>query len=232
MEIQIAVSKTNKFASPESGDTLEIIERPQGGVSIVLADGKADNVSSKMVSNKVVHAAIKLLMEGIRDGAAARAASDALYTDYNGKAKAYLNILSADLQTHTFVIVRNSPAPILIAHHEKCEFIQCECSALGISRNIRPAISEIPMELNQTIVMYTDGIWHSGSEFNLPPLDEQPPSPQFIADTILSEAMRLDHGRPSDDMSVVVLRVINNITENIRRMTVRLPVEKSLFSPE
>ena len=36
MEIQVAVSKINKYATSESGDTLEMIERPNGGISFVL----------------------------------------------------------------------------------------------------------------------------------------------------------------------------------------------------
>jgi hypothetical protein len=30
MEVQIAVAKTNKYAVTESGDTLEVVERPNG----------------------------------------------------------------------------------------------------------------------------------------------------------------------------------------------------------
>ena len=36
MEIQIAVAKINKYAVSESGDTLEVVERPGGGLSVVL----------------------------------------------------------------------------------------------------------------------------------------------------------------------------------------------------
>jgi hypothetical protein len=81
MEVQIAVAKINKYASLESGDTLEVVERPNGGVSVVLADGQTSGRGAKAVSMMVVRKVIGLLAEGVRDGAAARAASDALYTD-------------------------------------------------------------------------------------------------------------------------------------------------------
>ena len=85
MEVQIAVAKINKYASSESGDTLEVVERPKGGVSVVLADGQTSGRGAKAVSMMVVRKVIGLLAEGVRDGAAARAVSDALYTDKNGK---------------------------------------------------------------------------------------------------------------------------------------------------
>src|SRR5512133_939912 len=121
MEISIAVAKTNKYATSESGDTLEFVERPNGGVLVVLADGQTSGRGAKSISLMVVRKVISLLAEGVRDGAAARAASDTLYAERNGKVSATLNILSADLQTGTLVITRNNPAPVFIARGERIE---------------------------------------------------------------------------------------------------------------
>jgi hypothetical protein len=55
-------------------------------------------------------------------------------------------------------------------------------------------------------------------------LEDQEPSPQAIADALLTEAVNLDEGRPSDDISVVVLKVLKRSGDNVRRMTVRLPI--------
>lgn len=237
MEIQIAVAKTNKYAVSESGDTLEVVERPHGGMSVVLADGQTSGRGAKTVSTMVVRKVIGLLAEGVRDGAAARAASDYLYTERYGKVSATLNILSADLQTGTLVITRNNPSPVFIARGDQVECLNAESSAIGTSRNIRPAISEIALEDWTSIVMYTDGIVHAGSRYGqsldictlLESLfEEQDPSAQEVADALLSQAIKLDQGRPNDDMSVVVLRVMPFESDLIRRMTVHLPV---VFNP-
>ena len=173
------------------------------------------------------------MAEGVRDGAAARAASDHLYTERLGKVSATLNILSADLQSGTLVITRNNPAPIFIAHEDKVECLNSESRSIGTSRNIRPAITEIALEGWTTIVLYTDGVLHAGDRYGQAldictllesMLDEQDPTSQEIADTLLSQAINLDQGRPNDDMSVVVLRVLPFESDLIRRMTVRLPV--------
>jgi hypothetical protein len=44
MEIQIAISKVDRYSSPEQGDQVEIVERPNGGVSVILA--KASGMAS------------------------------------------------------------------------------------------------------------------------------------------------------------------------------------------
>jgi serine phosphatase RsbU (regulator of sigma subunit) len=233
MEIQIAAAKTNKYASSESGDTLETVERPNGGVSVVLADGQTSGRGAKDISMMVVRKVVSMLAEGIRDGAAARAASDYLFAERDGKVSACLNILSADLQTGTLVITRNSPTPVFVTHDDHIECLTGESPAIGTSRNIRPAIAEIPLEAGTTVVMYTDGLLHAGDRYGQSldictllesMLEDEDPPAQIIADALLAQAMRLDQGRPNDDMSVVVLRVQPQEADQVRRMTVRLPV--------
>jgi serine phosphatase RsbU (regulator of sigma subunit) len=233
MEIQIAVAKTNKYATSESGDTLEVVERPNGGVSVVLADGQTSGKGAKVISTLVVRKVISLLAEGVRDGAAARAASDSLYTERSGKVSATLNILSADLQTNTIVITRNNHCPIFIARGDQIECLATESTSIGTSRNIRPSITEVPLEGRTTIVMYTDGLTFAGDRYGdsldictllESLLEDQEPAAQQIADALLSQAMRLDQNRPNDDMSVVVLRVLPRNVDQVRRMVVRIPV--------
>jgi serine phosphatase RsbU (regulator of sigma subunit) len=233
MEIQIAVAKTNKYAVTESGDTLEVVERPNGGLSVVLADGQTSGRGAKAVSMMVVRKVISLLAEGVRDGAAARAASDLLFTDKQGKVTSTLNIVSVDLHTGTVVITRNNPAPYFIARGEEIDCIGSESNSIGTARNTRPVISEIPVEPGLVIVIFTDGLIHAGERVGRPMdvctslqamLEEQDPSPQAIADALLAEAVNLDEGRPADDISVVVLKVLKRIGDDVRRMTVRLPI--------
>lgn len=233
MEVQIAVAKTNKYAVSESGDTLEVTERPNGGLSVVLADGQTSGRGAKAVSMLVVRKVIALLAEGVRDGAAARAASDSLYTERQGKVISTLNIISVDLQTGTVVLTRNNPAPFFIARGERVDCIETASAPIGVSRSVRPVISEIPIEPGLTIVVYTDGLVHAGKRIGQPMdvctsfqamLEDQDPPPQEIADALLNEAVRLDEGRPVDDISVVVLRVMQRQGDDVRRMTVRLPI--------
>jgi len=233
MEVQIAVAKTNKYAVSESGDTLEVVERPNGGLSVVLADGQTSGRGAKAVSMLVVRKVIGLLAEGVRDGAAARAASDSLYTDKQGKVTSTLNIVSVDLQSGTVVLTRNNPAPFLIARAEWVDCVGSESCPIGISRSVRPVISEVPIEAGLTIVVYSDGLIHAGERVGRPMdactslramLEEQDPGPQALADALLTEAVRLDDGRPADDISVLVLKVVKRAGDEVRRMTVRLPI--------
>ena len=234
MEIKIAAAKVKKYAVSKSGDTLEVTERPNGGLSVVLADGQTSGRGAKAVSMMVVRKVISLLAEGVRDGAAARAASDHLYVEKGGKVSATLNIASVDLGTKTIVLSRNNPSPTYVCHGDQVEALQSDSSPIGITRDIRPAISEISLEPGLTIVIYTDGLTHAGKRRgNAMDIqtaiqsmldDQERPDPQEIADSLLAHAVRLDENRPADDISVVVLHVNADEGDGVRRMSVSLPL--------
>ena len=168
MELKIATAKINKYAVSKSGDTVEVIERPNGGLSVVLADGQTSGRGAKAVSMMVVRKVIGLLAEGVRDGAAARAASDYLYTEKMGKVSSTLNIASVDLKTKTVVLTRNNPAPTYICHGDHVDILKTDSSPIGIARHIRPSISEIELKSGLTIIIYTDGLTHAGKRKGYP----------------------------------------------------------------
>ncbi len=233
MEVQIAVAKVNKYASLESGDTLEAVERPNGGVSVVLADGQTSGHGAKAVSMMVVRKVIGLLAEGVRDGAAARAASDALYTEKKGKVICTLNIASVDLHSGTIVLTRNNPAAFFVCRGDQADCLDADSVPLGTSRDVRPIITEIEIETGVTIIVYTDGLTHAGERRGQPMnvceaiqslLEDEDPSPQELADDLLALAVRLDEGRPADDISVLVLKVVPQTGDDVRRMNIRLPI--------
>jgi len=234
MEVQVAAAKVNKYAVSESGDSLEVVERPHGGLSVVLADGQSSGRGAKAVSLMVVRKVIGLLAEGVRDGAAARAASDKLFAERGGKVSSTLNIASLDLVTRTLVLARNNPAPVYVASGDRVDRLEAPSQPIGIYRNTKPVISEVPIEAGLTVVFFTDGLVHAGSRRGTPMdvgfslealLEEEDPSAVEIADALLAEAVRLDQGRPADDCSVVVLRVLHGDGDNVRRLNVRLPFE-------
>ena len=233
MEIQIAAAKIDRFQSTDSGDTVEVIERPNGGVSVIQASGFLNNLRSKTISFSVVKRVITHIADGVRDGAAARAASDALFTQYEGNATASLGILSVDLQTDTIVLTCNSQSPVFIAREITIEKMSTECSHIGTSMDVRPSISEIPLEPGVTVIAPTEGLLLAGIDFGQTfdidiaintLLEDQEPSAQDIANALIAQAIRLDQNRPAKDMSVVVLRISSKTINNIRRLTVNIPL--------
>jgi serine phosphatase RsbU (regulator of sigma subunit) len=235
VEVQFAVAKVSKYAASESGDTLEMVERPNGGISMVLVDGQRSGKSAKAISNIVARKAIQLLGEGVRDGAAARAAHDYLYTNRKGKVSATLNIVSVDAVTRTIVVSRNSEMPVIVhTAGEGFFLLDTPSQRVGTHRNTKPVITEIPIQIGTAIVVFTDGLRHAGDvggstgydplgAANQLLLNMGVCSAQAIADQLLADAVALDDGRPRDDISVLVVTVgANDAGDLVRRLAGRL----------
>jgi serine phosphatase RsbU (regulator of sigma subunit) len=232
MEIEVAVAKVSKWGHRESGDTLEMIERPHGGISFVLADGQSSGRAAKAISHLVARKAIAELAEGVRDGAAARAAHDYLYTHKGGKVSATLNILSVDLVSRTLVLSRNSPCPIVVLADGRLQLLDEPVEPIGVRRGTKPRISELPLSAGTTVVVYTDGLENAGARstrvFDVPAAVQElavnDATAQRIADGLLERAIALDEGRPRDDISVLVLCVLERSGDDVRRLALRLPM--------
>jgi serine phosphatase RsbU (regulator of sigma subunit) len=233
LEITVSIAKVGKYASSESGDTIEVIERPLGGISLVLADGQTSGRGAKRISNLASRKAISLLAEGVRDGAAARAAHDYLRAQRQGKVLATLNIVSVDLTTRTIVISRNSHCPVLVVGSDGLRLLDESSEPIGIHSRTRPVISELPLEAGTLVVVFTDGVWTAGERYgqriDLEEMVNEAAcgghTAKQLADTILDRSVALDRGRPADDISVLVLRVAPGEEDaEVRRMTVSFPV--------
>lgn len=230
MEVRFGMAKTKKYAVSESGDTFEMVERPHGGLSFVLVDGQRSGKSAKAISNLVARKAIQLLGEGIRDGAAARAAHDYLFTYRAGKVTATLNIVSVDTESKTLVISRNNDSPVIVFHPQNGMSLLDEPSrSIGTSRRAKPAITEMPIEPGLIVVTFTDGLRHAGKlsgkgKFDYLELMQQivessQDNPQKIADQLVAGAIEQDDGRPRDDISVFVITTRASETETpVRRI--------------
>lgn len=234
MEIQIGSAKVPKYGVRESGDTLEIIERPHGGISAVLVDGQRSGQAAKRISNIVARKAISLLGEGVRDGAAARASHDYLRTHRNGQVSAELQIASVDLQTGTMVVSRNSRCPAVIVQQGELSRFDDPSEPIGIHLSTKPVIRELPLAPDTYVVLFTDGLQLANQRTSGGPSIEDlilqqvhdEASAQSLADALLAAALVASQHRPRDDVSVLVLAIgAREIRDGIRRLTVSLPVE-------
>lgn len=233
MEVKIGIAKTNKYAISECGDSVELAERPRGGISVILADGQGSGKSAKITSSLVVNKAAALIAEGTRDGAVARAVHDYLYTMKDGKVSSTMNILSSDLDTETVLFSRNGNCPVIVKWQYGIDFYDQDVNPIGVHKRMKPLMHEMPLEVGMILVTYSDGIQAAGRKrgriFNTDFLhkllvDNQPQDATYIAESLLEHALELDESRAGDDMTVVVMGISDTDSYNkIRRISVSFP---------
>ncbi|PDW01530.1 SpoIIE family protein phosphatase [Candidatus Viridilinea mediisalina] len=235
LEIEVAAAKIAYHGSGESGDTLEMIERPGGGFSFVLVDGQGTGRGAKTLSNLLATRAISLLKDGARDSAAARAVHDYLYTYRMGQVAATLNILSVDFQNGKIFMARNNPAPFFVIDHTGLRSYNEPSLPIGLQPMTNPNLTELAVRPYTYIVVFSDGLLRAGERYDedlelVNFLSAWPTeaghTAQTLTDTILERAIALDRGQPSDDMSILSLAILpRDQAISVRRMCASLPFE-------
>ncbi|MFO7698383.1 MAG: SpoIIE family protein phosphatase, partial [Anaerolineae bacterium] len=224
-----------KYAAGASGDTLEMIERPHGGLSAVLVDGQRSGRSARIISNIVARKAVSLLGEGVRDGAVGRAVHDYLRTHRNGQVSAELQMVSVDLATRSLVISRNARCPSFIWSGDELQVLEDDSEPIGIRENTKPRIVELPLVPWCYVIQCTDGLplaldgqaTEGHLRALLVRLLPERPDAQCLADALLAAALQAEARRPRDDISVLVIAVLPDVAEDgIRRLSARFPVQR------
>ncbi len=216
LQADLAAAKTSHYAARESGDTVELVERPDGGFTLVLVDGQGHGFPAKMLSLQLTSKAVALIKEGVRDGAVARAVHDYLHAYRGGRVSATLDLLSLDLHTNNILITRNADVPGIVRRDGVWELLPTASGPIGIRRHARPTIDHFDLTLGLQIALFTDGIAHAGERYGaaLDPLaavaalNDEGISAQTLADSLLATAVAADRGLPNDDMTVIALTII------------------------
>ena len=234
MEIQAAISKTNRYSSLEQGNKIEVIERPNGGISIVMAEGKLNAKRSKAVTMKATHDILSLIAEGVHDGASARVVLSRVKNEHEEKASLAVSIISCDLETKTIVITKNNSVPLFIYDREGSRTLPINSDPEDLRYN--PSVYQFELVPCQIFILISAGVINAGKN-NDNPIDvtlalesllddcDEEPTVQEIADFLLRQAISHDSGRPRDDMTVIVLKVLPGTYQSIRREYVSFPID-------
>ena len=222
MEVRIGIAKTTKYAMSHCGDSCDFAERPHGGISAIIADGQGNGLAAHHTSSWVVNKAVSLIADGARDGAVARAVHDYLYAMKDKKVSCTLTVLSADLDTETVVISRNSNCPVIVKTPDYVSVYDENVNPIGVHHHTKPLMYEVPFEPGMVLVSYTDGIQHAGRKHsNMADFqkimdiinDNTAEDCDFIASSIMDYALSLDKNQAADDMTVVVMGLCETVSD-------------------
>ena len=221
MEIKVGIARTSKYAMDYCGDSCDIAERPHGGISAVIADGQGNGLAAHHTSSWVVNKAVSLIADGTRDGAVARAVHDYLYAMKDRKVSCTLTVLSAEVETETVVISRNSNCPVIVWTEEYETVYDEAVGPIGVNSHMKPLMYQVPFAPGMMVVSYTDGVQAAGKKRGRTTVDfekimkiireNHASEAEYVARSILEYALELDHAQAGDDMTVVVLGIVGEM---------------------
>ena len=233
LALDFAVAKSHKYATRESGDTAEIVERPGGGLSLLVVDGQGSGRGARVISQMVAARCLAAIKDGVRDGVVARIANDILLAQRHGQVSATLDLVSADVPAGEVVVTRQGGTVGALRRAGEIEPLATATAPLGRYRLSRPVVWRYPIAEGLTVIVATDGVTASGQRLGQPPLDlglwlasvPDDAGALELADQLLAHAIGRDGGRAADDCTVGVVRVVSREDVPIaRRMAVYLPL--------
>lgn len=119
-----------------------------------------------------------------------------------------------DLVKGNIEFIKNGAAPSYIKHRRQVEIIKSLSLPAGILDNVDLVVYDKDVSDGDIIVMCSDGIIESNTEYNNKEVwlrdvleNIETDNVQKIADMIISEAIDNDYGIAKDDMTVYVIKV-------------------------
>ncbi|CAN5390839.1 hypothetical protein BH09CHL1_BH09CHL1_36210 [soil metagenome] len=207
--IDIGVVSTHKYAIKESGDVVEIVDLPDGGLGLIVADGQGSGPAARLVARSTAAQAWSLLQQGVRPDGVAAAVSDALFSSKGGKVSVSLDVARID-RNGAIEIARLSTNVLLSWGDDRWQVLETSSEPAGRYDLQIPKLQSIAPGSRCAFVIVTDGVADAGKtqgdsssflEF-VPEFDPELTA-TMIAERTFADALTREKGRPGDDMTVV-----------------------------
>jgi serine phosphatase RsbU (regulator of sigma subunit) len=208
--IDIGVVSTHKYAIKESGDVVEIVDLPDGGLGLVVADGQGSGPAARLVARSTAAQAWSLLQQGVRPDGVAAAVSDALFSSKGGKVSVSLDVARID-RNGSIEIARLSTNVLLTWSDDRWQVLKTSSEPAGRYDLQIPKLQSIAPGGGCAFVIITDGVadagrTHGGAKtiHDFVPDFDPGLTATLIAERTFDDALARENGRPGDDMTVVV----------------------------
>lgn len=213
--IQTGIAKTKKDESLVSGDTISQIRLGDGKYLLAISDGMGSGPDARKNSKIAISMLERLLSSGFDKDTSINLINSAILTANKEEMYATLDIEILDLYAGKMQLLKNGACPTYIKKNRNVTMVSSTSLPAGIMNNVKIDTYDKDLEDGNIIVMCSDGIIESNNEYANRELwvkhlleEIQTDSPERIADIILKEAIDNNFGKPKDDMSVIVAKVL------------------------
>lgn len=207
----VGVASAPRHATHECGDVVGVVERPDGGVCAIVADGQGHGRGARMIAAMAVTTIAVLIAEGVREEAALVAANDRLLAYRGGQVSCEAVTVVIDPADGVVRVSRFARASAYFSGDAEHAVIGGEAPPLGVYRGAVPATDIAPVSLTLACLVTSDGVRGAagrvGRSLDLAGSLARTANlgGDRAAHAILVEAINVDDGRPRDDMAVACI---------------------------
>jgi stage II sporulation protein E len=181
---------------------------------IAISDGMGTGSSAKKSSTTVINMVEKLLTSGFNKEVSINLINSTIALNSKTDMYSTIDIIILDLVEGNVEFIKNGAAPSYIKHKKNTEIIKALSLPCGILPNVEVITFEKELKDGDIIVLCTDGIMESNTEYNNKEVwvrdvleDIETDNVQKIADILIHEAIDNSFGVAKDDMTVYVIKI-------------------------
>lgn len=215
--IQIGIAHDKKKGSSVSGDYSNQTRLDDGKYLIALSDGMGSGPEARKSSQIAVKMLTRMLSSGFDRDTSMELINSSMYINSKEDMYATLDVAILDLYSGNMEFMKNGACPTFIKNKKQVNVVKSISLPAGILDKIDLVVYDKDLSDGDIIVMCTDGVLESNSEYENKELwiknvleEIETDNVQKIANIILEESIDNNFGNPKDDMTVIVVKVKKN----------------------
>ena len=212
--IQFGVAADKKAGSPVSGDFSTGTKLDDGKYLVALSDGMGSGPKARQSSQIAVKMLARLLSSGFDRDTSMELINSNMYINSEDDSYATMDVAIFDLYSGNMEFMKNGACPTFIKNKNNVNIVKSISLPAGILDKIDLVVYDKDLSDGYIIVMCTDGVLESNSEYENKEIwlknmleEIETDNVKKIADIILNEAKDNYVGKAKDDMTVVVAKV-------------------------
>ena len=213
--MQIGIAKTNKDGENVSGDSSLQISLEDGKYLIAISDGMGSGPNARKSSQIAIKMLGRLLSNGFDKETSIELINNTISANIKDETYATLDIMVLDLYSGNIEYIKNGACPTFIKNRHNVDVVKNIALPAGILNDIDLVVYDRDVNDNEIIVMCSDEIIESNSEYKNKELwvknlleQMETTNVQKIADILLKESIDNNFGKAKDDMTVIVTKIV------------------------
>lgn len=212
--IQLGIAKATKSGSSVSGDSYLTTKLNDGKYLIAISDGMGSGPEARKSSQIAIKMLDRLLTNGFDRDTSVELINSTLSVNSEEDSYATIDIGILDLYKGNIELIKNGACPTYVKQNKTVQIIKALSLPAGILENINLVVYDKDIEDNDILVMCTDGIMESNTEYQNKEIwiknileEIYTDNVQKIADILLKESIDNGFGTAKDDMTVIVAKL-------------------------
>ena len=206
-----AVAQKAKNGSKVSGDTYTAIKLDSDKMLFAISDGMGSGERAEKTSELSINLIENFYRAGF-DNDLILSTTNKLLNLYKDEAFSALDLSVVDLKNGVVDFVKMASPISLILNTEECKVVKTGSLPIGIVENSQPLVQKSVIKEKDFLILFSDGIadsFKNEDQLRECVMSIQTKNPQELADQILERALACNNGYAVDDMTVLVIKILN-----------------------